>query len=137
MRKDINLAILRMDASPSQKILARTILANYEAEAIASVTMWGERPQIVTSSTLRGKPLDVEFVEEASFFYGMEIKEIEQFTKNCYNMSYSNFDVMETNWSPVEVELEGEPYYYDMVLVNGRFWTFAPNLPEILEMAIF
>ena len=137
MRKDVALSILRMDASLSQKILARAILADYKEEAIASVSMWGERPQVITSSTLRGKPLDVEFVEETSFFYGMAIETIEQFTKNCYNMSLTNWDVLETNWSPVEVELGEEPYYYDMVLINGEFWTFAPNLPEILEMAIF
>lgn len=137
MRKDVALSILRMDASLSQKIAARAILAGYDAEEVSSITMWGERPQIITNSTLRGKPLDVEFVEELFFFYGMEIETIEQFTKNCYNISLTDWDLLETNWSPVEVELEGEPYYYDMVLVNGRFWTFAPNLPEILEMAIF
>ena len=104
--------------------------------------MWGERPQIVTESTLRGKPLDVEFVEEACFFYGMEIISVEQFTKVCYNTSCEKYDLFETNWSPVSLVtdktlLDRAENYYDMILINGRFWTFAPNLPEILEIAIF
>ena len=137
MRNDINLAILRMDESLSKKILARAILADWDEEQVSVITMCGERPYITLSSTLRGQPLDVEFVGEASFFYGMKIDTVEQFTKNCYYNTCEKWDILDINWSPVEVQLGEEPYYYDMVLINGRYWTFAPNLPEILEMAIF
>ncbi len=145
MRKDINLAILRMEATPSQKITARIALADYSTEEISSVEFrqwWPKRPLVKAVETLRGKPLNVSFVEEASFFYGLKIDSVEQFTKMSYDTSYENYDVNETNWSQVTVikdpiMLERATYYYDMILVNGKFWTFARYLPKILELAIF
>lgn len=134
MRKDIKLAILRMDASPSQKISARTALADYSMEEISSIEIneGYERPLVIIE-TLRGKPLSVELVEEASFFCGMRINNLEQFELDSRLYEYETFDQLCIDWAKVEEE----PCPYDMVLVNGKYWTPAPNLPLIREMAIF
>lgn len=152
MRKDIALAIAKMDANPSKKIQAREILANYEGKEVSSVCFWecSKTPLVITKETLRGKPLNVEFVEEISFFYGMEIQTVEQYGENpCEHYKDDNdwcqdWDQLDVDWSPVNVtywsheDLEDDKYceFVDMVLINGRFWTYARNLPQILEMAI-
>ena len=137
IRKDVALAILKMDATPSKKISARMALAEYSMEEISSIefTEWSSEIPLVTVETLRGKPLSVEFVEEVSFFYGMEINNLEQFELDSRLYEYENFGQLCIDWAKVEVE--EEPCPYDMVLINGKYWTPAPNLPLIREMAIF
>ncbi len=134
MRKDVSLEIAKMNASSSKKISARTALADYSMEEISSIEINDEyeRPLVIIE-TLRGKPLSVELVEEASFFYDMKIDTIEQFEIDSRLYEYDTFDQLCIDWAKVEEE----PYPHDMVLVNGKYWTPAPNLPLIREMAIF
>lgn len=137
MRKDIAMAILKMDASPYKKISARTVLADYSMEEISSIEIneGYERPLVIIE-ILRGKPLSVHTVEEASFFYDMKIDTLEQFEFSSMVYDYETFDQLVYDWAKV-YKMEEEPYPHDMVLVNGKYWTPAPNLPLIREMAIF
>lgn len=102
---------------------------------------------VTYESTINNHSMEgVEFVKNSSFFYGMDISNISLFEKDSwehesvdsYGMEFIEF---QNNWVPSEEEtevLEGiyPPSKYDMLLINGKYWTFAPNLPEIKELAL-
>lgn len=97
-------------------------------------------------STINNNPMEegIQFVENPEFFYGLPIESVELFAKDSYEYesvdSYGvEFMEFQTNWFPIDetavLKGEKEPCYYDMALINGKFWTFAPNLTEIREIA--
>lgn len=106
-------------------------------QPIRSISVGVDSYDLTYESTLEGKSMEgIEFVKNSNFFYGLPIEKIEFFSKYVNTFEEDNIFEEQTDWSSdhCESSLE-EPCYYDMALVNGRFWTFAPNVSEIKEIA--
>ncbi len=101
--------------------------------------------RLIYKSTINGQNMEgIEFIKNSSFFYGMGIKSIEIFEKSYTTFEEESNNIVfveyQNDWTrsiDEDVVLSGkkEPCHYDMALINGRFWTFAPNLTEIREIA--
>lgn len=107
-------------------------------QPLRSITIGGGSYELTYESTINGKSMEkIEFVKNSNFFYGLPIEKIEFFTKCITTFSEDNIFEEQTDWSEDHcLSTLEEPCYFDMALINGKFWTFAPNVSEIKEIAV-
>lgn len=105
---------------------------------LRSISVGSDSYDLTYESTIEGRTMEgIEFVKSSSFFYGLPIESIVFFTKYVTTFSEDNIFEEQTDWSEDHcLSTLEEPCYYDMALINGKFWTFAPNVSEIKEIAV-
>lgn len=138
--KEILTALRAGNMSINQKINAFTALKDFRGlnESLRSINIVEEGYELQYHSTIEGKPMEgIEFIKNSNFFYGLAIEKIEFFRKYVNTFEEGNFKEVHVDWSTDHClsNLE-EPCHYDMVLINKRYWTFAPNITDIKEIAV-
>lgn len=135
MRKDLLKALSNSELNIHEKINFKTEVLNFHLmkRKISSIQKYDKKFLINYISFIDEREMEIELVEEACFFYGFKIHSIQCYEKRSF--LYEN-NAAEPAESFNEWESCDEEGYYNMTLINGKFWTYCPNLPEIREILI-
>lgn len=139
---EIKRALKKANLNINEKIKAFQILKNFRGlnSPIRDIKFGGyynNTLEIEYESTMEGKSMEgIVFVKNSEFFYGLPIAKIEFFAKYVTTFNEKETFEIQTDWSKGHcISTLEEPNHYDMALINGKFWTFAPNVSEIKEIA--
>ncbi len=149
----LNKKIIEVDGlSINDKINFRTLVSALNIQRIRKIfkEAFLEDDRVISSFSIQKKeeikvdgldPSSLMFIkeEDSVFFYGLRIEEIKFFHRGDfveYIDEIPNISISERYWYQNDISYYGsnDPYY-DMALVNGKFWTFVPNLQMIYEIA--